>query len=420
MKYSSSLSRSRAECRAHPLAWSRPCPGCSARRAAVAPGPATSSGRPSRNSFANTPMASIRRHGAAAGEGQPEPSPAAGAWRIASRRRCARPRTGRARSGCGSRAPLRVRAAVRKLKRSRDRADVGMGQARHDREVIPEVLKHLQVRREFVVRSRGTPDRITNSRRTWRSSRTSATTSRSFRAVASGRRAQPRFQLQLPDRRSASGTAGRLPQQHLARPVRGRAPPRRRRASPACRCRAKASACRGPAAARPCRSDAWPSSVFARLFLEGRPDEVQAQARRLARRPEHPRRGPRPGQDSCSRSSAPATATSSTSTSPASASWSSGWPRPRNGRRSPSPRSMPSRRRTSPNGDRPHRQDPALVRPHPPGPADRLDPAGHAATAGHQRRAADPGRDARAITTCRTTARTRSRSTSSRSSSSKR
>jgi hypothetical protein len=28
-------------------------------------------------------------------------------------------------------------------------------------------------------------------------------------------------------------------------------------------------------------SDLWPSSVFARLFLEGRPDEVQAQARRL-------------------------------------------------------------------------------------------------------------------------------------------
>jgi hypothetical protein len=28
-------------------------------------------------------------------------------------------------------------------------------------------------------------------------------------------------------------------------------------------------------------SDCWPSSVFARLFLEGRPDEVQAQARRL-------------------------------------------------------------------------------------------------------------------------------------------
>src|SRR3954470_9642118 len=28
-------------------------------------------------------------------------------------------------------------------------------------------------------------------------------------------------------------------------------------------------------------SDAWPSSVFARLFLEGRPEEVAAQARRL-------------------------------------------------------------------------------------------------------------------------------------------
>ena len=28
-------------------------------------------------------------------------------------------------------------------------------------------------------------------------------------------------------------------------------------------------------------SDSWPSSVFARLFLEGRPDEVEAQARRL-------------------------------------------------------------------------------------------------------------------------------------------
>jgi hypothetical protein len=31
----------------------------------------------------------------------------------------------------------------------------------------------------------------------------------------------------------------------------------------------------------PVPADAWPSSVFARLFLEGRPDEVQAQARRL-------------------------------------------------------------------------------------------------------------------------------------------
>lgn len=32
----------------------------------------------------------------------------------------------------------------------------------------------------------------------------------------------------------------------------------------------------------PVPSDSWPSSVFARLFLDGRPDEVEAQARRLA------------------------------------------------------------------------------------------------------------------------------------------
>ena len=38
-------------------------------------------------------------------------------------------------------------------------------------------------------------------------------------------------------------------------------------------------------------ADSCPSSVFARLFLEGRPDEVQAQVRRSAGRPEHPRRG---------------------------------------------------------------------------------------------------------------------------------
>ena len=45
--------------------------------------------------------------------------------------------------------------------------------------------------------------------------------------------------------------------------------------------------------------------MFAKLFLEGGPDEVQAQARRLARRPEHPRRGPRPGDGSCRPASAP-------------------------------------------------------------------------------------------------------------------
>src|SRR5438876_363454 len=32
----------------------------------------------------------------------------------------------------------------------------------------------------------------------------------------------------------------------------------------------------------PVPTESWPSGVFAKLFLEGRPDEVQAQARRLA------------------------------------------------------------------------------------------------------------------------------------------
>ena len=145
-----------------------------------------------------------------------------------------------------------------------------------------------------------------------------------------------------------------------------------------------------------------------------------AEARRLAGRPEHPRRGPRPGEDDAGGPRARAIARSSTSTSPASANWNSGWRRPRRGRRSRSPRWTPSRRRTSPNATDLIGQDAAVVRPDPPGVADRFDAAGHAATAGHQPRAADPGRVARAITTCRTTARTRARSSSSRSSRSRR
>ena len=65
---------------------------------------------------------------------------------------------------------------------------------------------------------------------------------------------------------------------------------------------------------------------------------------------------------------------------------------------------------------RPHRQDAAAVRPHPPGPADRFDAAGHAACC-WARAACRRSRACRsAITTCRTTARTRARSSSSRSS----
>ena len=88
----------------------------------------------------------------------------------------------------------------------------------------------------------------------------------------------------------------------------------------------------------PVPSDAWPSSVFARLFLEGRPDEVAGPGAPAARRPEHPRRGPRPGQAVAAGPRRATTATSSTSTSPASASWSSGWPQAEEWSKKPKPK----------------------------------------------------------------------------------
>ena len=97
-------------------------------------------------------------------------------------------------------------------------------------------------------------------------------------------------------------------------------------------------------------TDDWPSNVFARLFLEGRPDEVKAQARRLRRRPEHSRRGPRPGQEDAAGPRRSTTAKSSTNTSPASASWSSGWPQAEAWSKKPKPKvDAPSRRRTITN-----------------------------------------------------------------------
>ena len=97
----------------------------------------------------------------------------------------------------------------------------------------------------------------------------------------------------------------------------------------------------------PVPPDSWPSSVFAKLFLEGRPDEVEAQARRLHDGQSILDAVGEQAKRLQSGARRRATARSSTSTSPASASWSSGWPRPRSGRRSPSRRSTPSRRRTS-------------------------------------------------------------------------
>ena len=91
-----------------------------------------------------------------------------------------------------------------------------------------------------------------------------------------------------------------------------------------------------------------PSKVFAQLFLDGRPDEVQAQVSRLADGRSILDDVRDQANAVCARTSAPTIATSSTSTSPASAIWSSDWRRTRPGPRRPSPRSMSSRPRTFP------------------------------------------------------------------------
>ena len=92
---------------------------------------------------------------------------------------------------------------------------------------------------------------------------------------------------------------------------------------------------------RPVPTDDWPSSVFAKLFLEGRPEEVKAQARRLADG-QSVLDAVRDQARKLERGLAQATAKSSMSISPASASWSSGWHRPPHGQSDPSPRSVRS------------------------------------------------------------------------------
>ncbi len=47
----------------------------------------------------------------------------------------------------------------------------------------------------------------------------------------------------------------------------------------------------------PVPTEDWPSRVFAKLFLEGRPEEVKAPGPAAGRRPERPRRGPRSSQE---------------------------------------------------------------------------------------------------------------------------
>ncbi len=92
-----------------------------------------------------------------------------------------------------------------------------------------------------------------------------------------------------------------------------------------------------------------PSRVFARLFLDGKARRSQSPGDPARRRPQHPRRRPRPGQEVCGPASAPTIATSSTSTSPASASWSSAWPGMKSGARRRSRRSMSSRLKDIPS-----------------------------------------------------------------------
>jgi len=67
-----------------------------------------------------------------------------------------------------------------------------------------------------------------------------------------------------------------------------------------------------------------PSKVFARLFLDGRPDEVQAQVKPPCGRPGASSTTSATRPTRCVRRSAPTTATGSTSTSPACATWRSG------------------------------------------------------------------------------------------------
>ena len=94
-------------------------------------------------------------------------------------------------------------------------------------------------------------------------------------------------------------------------------------------------------------SDSWPSGVFARLFLEGRPDERAAQVRRL--------RDGRSILDAVGEqakslfqaASSPATATSSTNTSAACANLNAACRSRRNGRAGHARASMSRRRRTT-------------------------------------------------------------------------
>ena len=213
-----------------------------------------------------------------------------------------------------------------------------------------------------------------------------------LRAVASRRRPEPRFQLQLPDGGPASGAAGRLPNsisldqfaaEHLygadalrqpAAVVRGLRPlldPQRRAGADGVlaveRVRQavpRRPARRGrrprPAACRTARASSTPSAIRPRRLEPAlgagdreKLDEYFTSVRELEA-------AAGPGRGVVEEAQAEG-------------------------------RCQAAAERPEPR--RPDRQDAALVRPDPPGLADRFHAAGHAATARHQQRAADPGRE---------------------------
>jgi hypothetical protein len=94
-------------------------------------------------------------------------------------------------------------------------------------------------------------------------------------------------------------------------------------------------------------ADNSPSRVFAKMFLAGRADEVEAQVRRL-----QDNRSilddVRDQANALRPTSAPTIVTSSTSTSPASESWNNDWSRTKPGASDPSPRLTPNRPKTFP------------------------------------------------------------------------
>ena len=141
--------------------------------------------------------------------------------------------------------------------------------------------------------------------------------------------------------------------------------------------------------------DMFPASVFARMFLEGRPDEVQAQVRRLRDgrsildTVRDQARSLQPELGTADREKLDEYFTSVRELEQAlavSEEWSH---RPKPRVNVPQPRDIASAAHRGAGGV--CRTRPAHVRSDPPCPANRLDATGHASSSWNQQRAADPG-----------------------------